>query len=307
MAISYDDIISNLSLPKCVNSYLTDNMTDSSRNEGLDLLGIGKLVKSIPPEVYTRSTKTALAMLEQLASPVTETTAGLGRYVKQKFDNMVDVEKARGSYAVEEAIRRAREKSQITGQIMQSPASPKTFVKAIEEASKESDPMLHEMWANLIASQLVEETCHPHFVEILSHFSPAEAKLLNSLLPLDKIGENDGGYIGISEGAFTHWMAQSGGDLSPWSVSCVLLLDFKFADMAPPKGSNLKQAAILYRTRLGSAFLSTVSTRSPNDALWNEFCLMRGAGKTQQHKPPKTWAFLFFPRQYEGAGRNNSR
>ena len=41
--------------------------------------------------------KTVLTMLEQLASPVTEATVGLGRYVKQKFDNMVDVEKARGA------------------------------------------------------------------------------------------------------------------------------------------------------------------------------------------------------------------
>jgi hypothetical protein len=179
---------------------------------------------------------------------------------------MVDVEKARGSYAVEEAIRRAREKSQITGQIMRSPASPKTFVKAIEEASKESDPLLYEMWSNLLASQLVEETCHPHFVEILSHFSPAEARLLISLLPLDKIGENNGGYIAVSQGAFTHWMAQSGGDLNPWSISCVLLLDFKFADLVAPKGSKPERTAILYRTALGSAFLSTVSTTSSNDA-----------------------------------------
>lgn len=242
-------------------------MTDSSNDRSLDLLGIGKLVKSIPPEVYTRSTKTALAMLEELASPVTETTAGLGRYIKQKFDNMVDIEKARGSYAVEEAIRRAREKSHITGRIMQSPASPKTFVKAIEEASKESDPLLYEMWANLLASQLVEETCHPHFVEILSHFSPAEAKLLNSLLPLNEVGENAGGYIGETEGSFTHWMAKSGGELSPWSVSCELLLDFKFAGMVPPKGSKHNHATILYRTKLGSAFLSAVSTTSSNESL----------------------------------------
>jgi hypothetical protein len=242
-------------------------MADSSNNEGLDLVGLGKLAKAIPREVYTSSTKTALTMIEQLASPFTETTAGLARYVKQKFDNMVDVEKARGSYAVEEAIRRAREKSQITGQIMQSPASPKTFVKAIEEASKESDPLLYEMWANLLASQLLEETCHPHFVEILSHFSPAEARLLISLLPLDKVGENGGGYVGVPEGVFTHWMALSCGDLRPWSVSCELLLDFKFADMVPPKGSKHNHATILYRTKLGSAFLSAVSTTSSNESL----------------------------------------
>ena len=241
-------------------------MTDSSNDRSLDLLGLGKLAKAIPPQVYTRSTKTVLTMLEELASPVTETTAGLGRYVKQKFDNMVDVEKARGSDAVEEAMRRARKKSQITGQTMQYPASPKTFVKAIEEVSKESDPLLFEMWASLLASQLVEETCHPHFVQILSHFSPAEAKLLNLLLSLNEVGENGGGYIGETEGAFTHWMAKSGGELSPWSASCKLLLDFKFAGMVPPKGSKLNHATILYRTKLGSAFLSAVSTTSSNHA-----------------------------------------
>ena len=57
-------------------------MTDSSNDRSLDLLGLGKLAKAIPPQVYTRSTKTVLTMLEELASPVTETTAGLGRYVE---------------------------------------------------------------------------------------------------------------------------------------------------------------------------------------------------------------------------------
>ena len=140
---------------------------------------------------------------------------------------MVEAEKALASYTVEKAIRRAKKKAQITGRIVHPPASTKTFVKAIEEASKESDPLLHEMWANLIASQLVEETCHPHFVQILSHFSPAEARLLISLLPLDKVGENGGGYIGETEGSFTHWMAISGGDLIPWSshANCSLILN----------------------------------------------------------------------------------
>lgn len=242
-------------------------MTDSSNNRSLDLLGLGKLAKAIPPEVYTRTTATVLSMLEQLASPVTEITAGSGRYIRQKFDNMVETEKALASYTLEKAIRKAEEKAQITGRIVHPPASTKTFVKAIEEASKESEPLLHEMWTNLIASQLIEETCHPHFVQILSHFSPAEAMLLISLLPLDEVGENGGGYIGVREGAFTHWMVKSGGELSPWSVSCELLLDFKFAGMVPPKDSKLKHATILYRTNLGSAFLTAVSNTSPNESL----------------------------------------
>lgn len=237
-------------------------MTNSSDNDGLDIAGFGKIAKAIPPKVYEHSATTLLKTFQQLTAPITETTSGLGRYLQQKFDNMVEAEKAIATYTVEKAIARAKKKAHSTGHSLRPPASSKTFVKAIEEASKETDPLLHEMWANLIASQLTDETCHPHFVEILSHFSPAEAKLLVSLHPLSEVGENDGGYLSFSDDSFKYWVRKTGGELNPWSISCVLLLEFRFVDLLGPKGGKPENATILFRTALGSAFVSAVSAPS---------------------------------------------
>lgn len=246
-------------------------MPDSSNNDGLDIHGFSKIAKEIPPAVYEHTATVLLSTFQKLTSPITETTSGLGRYLRQKFDNMVDAEKAIAVYTIEKAITRAKEKAQLTRRALHSPESSKTFVKAVEEASKEMDPLLHEMWANLIASQLIEETCHPHFVEILPHFSPAEAKLLISLLPLDEVGEHGGGYLLGSGDSFEQWMAKSDGDLKPWSISCELLYQFRFADLIAPKGGKPKHAAILYRTTLGSAFLSVVTTTSTNAGFKEKF------------------------------------
>lgn len=234
-------------------------MTKSTDNEGLDIAGFGKVAKAIPPSVYERSATTLLTAFQQITAPITETTSGLGRYLRQKFDNMVEAEKALATYTVEAAIAKAKERAKIAGVEVHPPESSKSFVKAIEEASKETDPLLHEMWANLIASQLSDNSCHPHFVEVLSHFGPAEARLLISLVPLSEVGENDGGYLSASDDAFEYWMPKAGDEPRPWSVSCILLREFRFADLVAPKGSKPDRTTILYRTTLGAAFLAAVS------------------------------------------------
>lgn len=235
-------------------------MNESTDNDGLDIAGFGKIAKAIPPQVYERSATTLLTAFQQITAPITETTSGLGRYLRQKFDNMVEAEKAIATYTVEKAIARAKIRAQVAGREVHPPENSKSFVKAIEEASKETDPLLHEMWANLIASQLSDNFCHPHFVEVLSHFSPAEARLLVSLGSLSEVGENDGGYFSANDDAFHFWMAKAGDEPHPWSISCILLQEFRFVDLIAPKGSKPERTAIIYRTTLGSAFLSAVST-----------------------------------------------
>jgi hypothetical protein len=234
-------------------------MTEPSDNDGLDIAGFGKIAKAIPPKVYERSATALLTAFQQITAPITETTSGLGRYLRQKFDNMVEAEKAIATYTVESAIVKAKARAQAAGQEIHPPESSKSFVKAIEEASKETDPLLHEMWANLIASQLSDNICHPHFVEVLSHFSPSEANLLIALVPLAEVGENDGGYFSAPDDAFRFWIPKAGEEPRPWSISCVLLQDFRFADIVSPKGSKPDDTAILYRTALGAAFLAAVS------------------------------------------------
>src|SRR3569833_2392674 len=141
---------------------------------------------------------------------------------------------------------------------MHPPPHPISFVRAIEEASKETDPLLHEMWANLLASQLVDDVCHPHFVEVLPHFGPGEARLLISLLPKSRVGENGGGYLLYYPDSFRHWICKAGGDLNPWTFSCELLIEFRFADLLSPKPDD-DAVTIIYRTDSGDAFLAAVS------------------------------------------------
>lgn len=201
-------------------------MADKSDTDGLDVAGFGKIAKAIPPKVYERSAAALVTTFQQLVAPLTESTGGFGRYIWQKFDNMVDAEKAIATYTVEKAIARARVKAAEAGKSLVPPAHPKSFVKSIEEASKETDPLMHEMWTNLLASQLVDDKSHPHFVEILPHFSPAEAKLLVSLLPRSEVGENDGGYLSFSYDSFTHWIPKNGGALNEWTISCCCCANF---------------------------------------------------------------------------------
>lgn len=238
-------------------------MTPEKQDNSLDLLGFGKLAKAIPEEVYTRSAKTLLTTFEKLTAPITEFTSGFGRYLRQKFDNMVNAEKVIAIYTIEEAIQRAKEKAEKLHCSVCPPAHPKSFIKAIEEASKETDPVLHVMWANLLASQMIEQQSHPHFVEILPHFSPAEAHLLISLFNEDEVGKNAGGYLCFSYDKFLHWIRKAGDtNLEKWTYSCVLLCEFGFANVLPPKNETYpkeKHVTILFRTISGNDFLASVT------------------------------------------------
>ncbi|MDY6935959.1 MAG: Abi-alpha family protein [Spirochaetota bacterium] len=237
--------------------------TDDKNSDGLDLAGVGKVAKAIPPEVYIHSASSVIEIFKKLTAPITETTSGFGRYIRQKFDNMVEVEKALATNSIQSAIGKAESKCKTSGTKIIKPIHEKSFIKSIEEASKETDPTLHEMWTNLLADQLTNINFHPHFVEILPHFSPSEAKLLLSLLPIEKIGENGGRYITNSDDSFKYWVRNSGEEiLNKWDYSCVLLLEFKFADiLGTQEGQYRKEdkVTLFYRTNAGNTFLSAVS------------------------------------------------
>jgi len=233
----------------------------SEESKSLDLAGLGQIAKAIPPEVYTQTTSTVLSTFDKLVAPITETTDGLGRYIKQKFNNMVEVEKAVATYTLENAVLKAQGKSQRLNKPIIAPVHSKSFVKTIEESSKETDPLLHEMWENLLAEQLVDNMFHPHFVEILSHFSPKEAQLLTLLRSKEEVTDHCGGYISYDDDSFTHWIANgSGSDKCVWDYSCTLLDEFRFIGLlAPNKGEYPEATVILYLTSAGKAFLNSVS------------------------------------------------
>src|SRR6266481_1341071 len=113
--------------------------TPEPAKSGLDLFGLGKLAQAIPPEVYKLSTKTVLKTFESLVAPLTQTTDGLGRLVRQTFDNWVEVRQAIGTYTLEQAVIRAKARAEKQGELLQPPTHPKTFLRALEEGSLETD------------------------------------------------------------------------------------------------------------------------------------------------------------------------
>ncbi len=235
----------------------------SVESDGLDLAGLGKIAEAIPEEVYIQTSEAVTGTFKKLVAPVTETTAGFGRLIQQKFDNMVEAEKALAVHAVQKAKAKAEAKAREAGLNIITPVHPKSFIKSVEEASKETDSLLHEMWTSLLADQLINEKFHPHFVGILANFSPAEARLLMSLLPKDEVGVNGGRYINFTDDSFKHWVRQSrDGDLNEWDYSCILLHEFRFANLLAPKDGDYSKedkVTILYRTEAGNTFLSAVS------------------------------------------------
>ncbi len=243
-------------------------MDDDSDNT-VDVFGFGKIATAIPKKVYERVAFASVSAIENLIAPITETTGGLGRYLHQKFANMVEAEKALGAFALEQAIARAREEAAREGLSIVPPKGIKTFVKSIEEASRESDPLLHEMWTNLIASQILEdsEQGHPYYVATLSNLGRQEALLFLELLAFEELGTHGGGYLGGGYDGFKLWMRNGTSPALPWTVSCTLLVELGLAKMvAPPtidktapENPLARYTTILHRTRLGVAFFRAIS------------------------------------------------
>jgi hypothetical protein len=226
-------------------------------DKSLDLAGIGKLAKAIPDSVYNQTTKTITTTFEKLIAPITETTSGLGRYIRQKFDTMVDIERALFLYSWQNAINKRAKKNKLS--IGHVPA-PKTFIKTMEEVSKETDPLLNVLWTNLLYSQLIDQRSHPYFIDILSNLSATEALLLESLNSFDDIGEISKKTILILPHKITSWVNKNGGIDRDWNFSCSLLCEFGLTKtVTPSKRNSGESTVILYRTDIGEEFLKAVT------------------------------------------------
>jgi len=237
-------------------------MKKNTPDDGLDITGIGKLAKAIPATVYERTTATICSTFEKLVAPLTETTAGFGYYVRQKFENMVAVEKALATYSLEKAFQKAEQNNLPT----HSPVHPKSFILAIENASKETNLFMHDLWVNLLSSQITDDTCHPHFVEVLSHLSPLEALLLTELVTIDNIN-SDNSYLSYERDRFKYWIRTNNDrDYKKWTYSCSLLIELGLAAVMAITDKNItykkeipSQTTILYLTHSGETFLRIVN------------------------------------------------
>lgn len=226
----------------------------SSEDISLDLTGIGKLAKSIPESVYEKTTETITSTFEKLIAPITETTSGLGRYIQQKFDNMVEIEKSLFIYSLQNAQKKIIQR----GLKITKVSNPKALIKIMENASQETDELLNVLWTNLLYSQLTNQDSHPFFINVLSSLSKNEAVMLESLNSFDSIGETKTNVI-IFPHRIKSWVKKNGGDVYEWNFSCNLLCEFGLAKTVTPfshkPGNNV---VILYRTEIGDSFLKAV-------------------------------------------------
>ena len=148
-------------------------MTDKS----LDVTGAGKIAKAIPAKAWTRLVDTACNTFEQCLAPLTATTSGVGRFIQAKFDRMVEAEKVLAADILEKATQRAS-----TAEVRPSgPIQANVVVAVLDQAGQQTDVNLRELWANLLAQEIVGGDVHPEVVRILSRLTAQEAQVLAEL------------------------------------------------------------------------------------------------------------------------------
>lgn len=146
----------------------------ADEDKSLDLTGIGKLAKAIPASSWNKLVKTACDTFLSLLSPITAATTGLGRLIQAKFDGMVDVQKVLAA----DSVRRAKEKVENAGRKPKGNPKSVILIKAIESASNETDNNLRDIWANLIANEILDNQVHPEFPRTLERLSSNDALTL---------------------------------------------------------------------------------------------------------------------------------
>jgi len=133
---------------------------------------MGKLAKAIPAPAWNKLVKTACDTFTQLLSPITSATTGLGRLIQAKFDGMVDAQKVLAA----DAVKKATEKVANTGKKPKGNPKSLVLIRAIENASNETDPNLRKIWSNLMANEIIDNQVHPEFPKLLARILHESSK-----------------------------------------------------------------------------------------------------------------------------------
>ncbi|QNN23360.1 DUF4393 domain-containing protein [Planctomycetales bacterium ZRK34] len=142
-------------------------------DKSVDLTGIGKAMQAIPESSWAIVVSTACNTFESILAPITETTGGIGRLIRAKFDHMIDVEKVLAVEAVASADCKAKRATKNP----QFPR-PNIFIQVLEHASQETDAGIRELWSNLLAQEMVDHSAHPEFGRILTRMTSDDARVL---------------------------------------------------------------------------------------------------------------------------------
>jgi hypothetical protein len=208
-----------------------------SDDRSLDVVGLGKLAEAIPDQAWSSVVDTACSTFQQVIAPITALTSGTGRLIEAKFDRLVDAEKVIAS----QTLLLAAEKSSRSKRKRKGQPKPSIILKVIEDASGEVDSTLRELWTNLVANELVDNSVHPEFVRILQRLSASDACRL----------------IAIAQGADTMLPRRT---LRAFGVRAVISMPTSFTDAHLSSMSLIAKAEGEWKlTITGKAFLEAVS------------------------------------------------
>lgn len=135
------------------------------------------VAKQIPGDAWTRMVETACTTFESLLAPITESTSGVGRLIRHKFDVLLDAQKVLAAATMREAAEKAARVIDVTPEETQ-PVAPDAVIAILEACSDEIDTELRTMWANLLARVLVGRTVHKELVYILERLERDDCKEL---------------------------------------------------------------------------------------------------------------------------------
>ncbi len=153
-------------------------MTDET---SLDITGVGKLAKAIPQKAWVQLVDTACTTFREVIAPITSLTGGVGRLIEAKFDALVDAEKVLAADTLKNAHRKAtRGLSNLNTGVKAA-----IVIAAIEGSSSETDPIIRELWSNLLAQEFASGGVHPEFPRILSRLSASDAQVLAQIADKD--------------------------------------------------------------------------------------------------------------------------
>jgi len=136
--------------------------------------GVGRAMEAVPKEAWLEIVRTATGTFKSLIHPITATTGGVGRWIHQKFDNKVEVEKV----LLADGLLKAMKRIKAGGRSVNPKPNLSVIAPLIEGVSLANEVETREMWINLLSRELSCGEVHPEFINILKRLSPRDARLL---------------------------------------------------------------------------------------------------------------------------------
>ena len=143
-------------------------------DKSLDLTGLGKAANAIPPEAWKEMSATASGIVRDIVTPLTAATTGSARLIQGYFDRLVDVQKVKSA----EVLRKAQQKIEASGKAANQNVQARVVIPALENAGLQDDPVLSELWSNLLAQEFTEGNIHPEFAHLLARMTAEDANVL---------------------------------------------------------------------------------------------------------------------------------